>query len=77
MSPRERIAEPGGPIKTILFLLAARESGRRGFSDAWPLERISDAKDKRKNAPSSPYSMNACSLCDIDNQIDICIIVVV
>ena len=29
-----RMAEPGGPMKTILCLDAASDSGRRGFSEA-------------------------------------------
>ena len=36
LSPKLRIALPGGPMKTILFLLAAKLSGKRGFSDACP-----------------------------------------
>jgi len=34
LSPSERMAEPGGPMKTILCLDAASDSGRRGFSEA-------------------------------------------
>jgi hypothetical protein len=32
LSPKERMADPGGPMKTILDL--ARVSGNRGFSEA-------------------------------------------
>ena len=32
LSPRERMAEPGGPMKMILDF--AKVSGRRGFSEA-------------------------------------------
>lgn len=34
LSPRERIAEPGGPMKMIFFGEAAKDSGSFGFSDA-------------------------------------------
>lgn len=38
LSPRDRIADPGGPIKTIFDF--ARVSGSRGFSEAWPLQMV-------------------------------------
>ena len=41
LSPRERMAEPGGPMKTTLFFNLARLSGSLGFSEAWPLNDIS------------------------------------
>lgn len=34
LSPRERIADAGRPMKMIFFGDAARASGNRGFSDA-------------------------------------------
>src|SRR4051812_34897731 len=37
LSPRDRMAEPGGPMKTIFLGDAASDSGSFGFSDAWPL----------------------------------------
>ena len=36
LSPNDRIADPGGPMKTILCFDAARDSGSLGFSEAWP-----------------------------------------
>ena len=39
LSPSERIAEPGGPMKTIFFGEAASDSGNLGFSEACPLSR--------------------------------------
>lgn len=38
LSPSERMAEPGGPMKMILCFDAASDSGSRGFSDACPLQ---------------------------------------
>ncbi len=35
--PRERMAEPGGPMNTIGRRNAASDSGNFGFSDARPL----------------------------------------
>src|ERR1700738_1138576 len=37
LSPRDLIADPGGPMKTIFFGLAANDSGSFGFSEACPL----------------------------------------
>jgi hypothetical protein len=39
LSPSDRMAEPGGPMKTIRFGDAASDSGSFGFSDACPLVR--------------------------------------
>ncbi|MBE3050140.1 hypothetical protein IMZ48_48115 [Candidatus Bathyarchaeota archaeon] len=39
LSPSERMADPGGPMKTIFFGDAARDSGSFGFSEAWPLQQ--------------------------------------
>ena len=38
LSPSERMAEPGGPMKTIFFGDAAKDSGSLGFSEACPLQ---------------------------------------
>jgi hypothetical protein len=35
------MAEPGGPMKTIFFGEAARDSGSLGFSEACPLAKVS------------------------------------
>ena len=37
LSPSDRMAEPGGPMKTIFFGEAASDSGSLGFSEACPL----------------------------------------
>src|ERR1700761_8840902 len=37
LSPSDRIADPGGPMKTIFLCEAARDSGSLGFSEACPL----------------------------------------
>jgi len=37
LSPKDRIAEPGGPMKIIFLGEAAKDSGNLGFSEAWPL----------------------------------------
>jgi hypothetical protein len=34
LSPSDRMAEPGGPMKTIFFGDAANDSGSFGFSEA-------------------------------------------
>lgn len=44
LSPKDRMADPGGPMKMIFCLEAARESGRRGFSDACPLDILKGGK---------------------------------
>jgi hypothetical protein len=38
LSPSERMADPGGPMKTIFLGDAASDSGSLGFSEAWPLQ---------------------------------------
>lgn len=37
LSPRDRMADPGGPINMIFLGDAANDSGSLGFSEAWPL----------------------------------------
>jgi hypothetical protein len=85
LSPRERMAEPGGPMKTILCFEAARDSGSRGFSEACPLFRnelgISPGyrryEGEINNSPSSPDGVYSSTFSDIDNDIDVGVIVVV
>lgn len=79
LSPRERMAEPGGPIKMIFFEEAASDSGNLGFSEAWPLDPISQWSRwyGLANLPTCPYRMYIHSLCNIHNQLDVGVIVVV
>ena len=78
LSPSDRMAEPGGPIKTILDF--ASVSGRRGFSEACPLCQLDI---ERFNliiwgySPSGPDGVDACSLSDIDDKVDVGVVIVV
>ena len=36
LSPKARMADPGGPKKAMPLAVRANESGSLGFSDAWP-----------------------------------------
>ena len=72
-------------MKTTLDL--ARVSGKRGFSDAWPLtisqlrldtSRVILRKMRdRDSLPSSPYSMHSRPLRNIHNQIHIGVVIIV
>lgn len=70
-------------MKTILCGDAASDSGSFGFSEAWPLHSCQFLAKRRlvpfgrKNLPSSPHSVDAHTLCNIDNEFDVGIVVVV
>ena len=75
-------------MKTILFLLAAKLSGRRGFSDACPLEKRAIKEEVQReegrnrggggrNEPSGPDGVNSGALGNVDDEVDVGIVVVV
>lgn len=70
LSPRERMAEPGGPMKTTLFFNLARLSGSLGFSEAWPLNDVSTNFFEKSGSgkPSGPYGMDAHSFRNVHDQ---------
>src|SRR5689334_14087539 len=82
LSPSERIADPGGPIKMIFFGEAASDSGSLGFSDAWPLVQLMSAMScirsrTVKNLPSCPHGVHVHALCNIHNELHVGVVVVV
>jgi hypothetical protein len=69
-------------MKTIFLGDAARDSGSFGFSEAWPLGRLVSKKVRPTNKhmwrlPSSPHSVDVHTLGNIDDELDICVVVVV
>ena len=66
-------------MKMIFFGDAARDSGNFGFSEACPLCRcqLCQIQKQSESSPSCPNRMDVHSLSDIDNQLHVCVIVVV
>lgn len=65
-------------MNTIFFGEAARDSGKVGFSEAWPLHRqYSLIKASRANSPSCPHCMNVHTLGNVDDEFHIGVVVVV
>jgi hypothetical protein len=69
-------------MKRIFLGEAARDSGNLGFSDACPLWKWSvlrwcHCQSDSCILPSCPHGVNIHSLCNIDDQLDVGIIVVI
>lgn len=68
-------------MKTIFFGEAASDSGSFGFSEAWPLDilvsQTRKSGNRGQNSPSCPHSVDVHTLCNIDNELDVGIVVVV
>lgn len=73
-------------MKMIFFGDAARDSGNRGFSEAWPLQNkhqhfvplfLFPSAVSPNHLPSCPHGVHIHPLRNIDNQLDVGIIIII